>query len=248
MAGHSKWANRKHRKERQDAKKGKVFSKMAREITLAARQGGDLDTNNRLRLAVEKAKELGVPNENIDRAIKRGTGELGGADYEELMYEGYGPGGVALLLDIATDNRNRTAGDVRFIFSKYGGNMAESGAVAWMFERKGTLTIDKSEELDADELMLNALEAGAEDIKEDEESFTVIASPQDIAGVAQGLVAMGIDVSTTDITMLPTNEVTVGGKDAEKLMVLLDALEDHDDVQDVYGNFVFDEETLASME
>ncbi len=248
MAGHSKWANRKHRKERQDAKKGKVFSKMAREITLAARQGGDLDTNNRLRLAVEKAKELGVPNENIDRAIKRGTGELGGADYEELMYEGYGPGGVALLLDIATDNRNRTAGDVRFIFSKYGGNMAESGAVAWMFERKGTITIDKSEALDADELMLNALEAGAEDIKEDEENFTVIASPQDIAGVAEGLAAMGIDVSTTDITMLPTNEVTVGGKDAEKLMVLLDALEDHDDVQDIYGNFVFDEETLASME
>lgn len=249
VAGHSKWANRKHRKERQDAKKGKVFSKMAREIIIAARQGGgNPDTNARLRLAVDKAKAMRVPMENIERAIQRGAGGGDEAALEELIYEGYGPGGVAVLLEIMTDNRNRTAGEIRHLFAKHGGNLGESGCVAWMFERKGLLSADAGENgLDEDRAMEIALEAGAEDVKEEDGIFSIYTSPEDFEAVKRAVEARGVKLENAELTYVPKTEVRVEGKEAQQLLRLLDALEDHDDVQDVHANFLMDDAEMAEV-
>ncbi|MFS8569736.1 MAG: YebC/PmpR family DNA-binding transcriptional regulator [Thermaerobacter sp.] len=250
MAGHSQWANRKHRKARQDAKKGKIFSKMAREITMAARMGGgDPDINPRLRAALEKARQFGVPNENIERAIKRGTGELEGAAYEELMYEGYGPGGVALMVRVVTDNRNRAAGEIRHIFSKHGGSLGEKGSVAWQFERKGLITIDRaSAGVDEETLMMAALEADAEDVRVEGDVYEIITAPEALEAVRQSLEAAGVtQFNTADVTLLPQTQVRLEGREAEQLLRLLDALEEHDDVQEVYGNYDIAEEVMAAF-
>jgi YebC/PmpR family DNA-binding regulatory protein len=246
MAGHSKWANIKHRKARVDAQKGKIFTKLAREIIVAAKEGGgDPETNFSLRLAVQKAREANMPSDNIQRAIKRGTGELGGSQFESVTYEGYGPGGVALMLDINTDNRNRTAGDIRYIMSKQGGSLGESGCVSWMFKRKGYLSVEKSRGLDADELMLLALEAGAEDIREEEGFLEILTAPEEMENVREALTGSGISVTVAEVSLLPETEVTVEDKEvAEKLMILVEALEDHDDVQNVYANFNIPDELL----
>ena len=251
MAGHSQWANRKHRKARQDAKKGKIFSKMAREITMAARQGGsDPEVNARLRLAIDRARQFGVPNENIERAIKRGAGELQGEDYEELIYEGYGPGGVALMLSVVTDNRNRSAGELRHLFSRYGGNLGEAGCVSWMFERKGLLVIDRDDTtVPEDDLLLTAVEAGAEDFKSTDEAYQIITAPDDFETVRDALRRAGVtSFAVAEITQLPQSQVPVAGKEAQQLLRLLDALEDHDDVQEIYGNYEIAEEALAAYE
>ena len=247
MAGHSKWANRKHRKERQDAKKGKIFSKMAKEITVAVKEGGpDPEANARLRLAIEKAKAFSVPAENIERAIQRGSGGQDSDNYEELIYEGYGPGGSAIMLQILTDNRNRTAAEIRHIFSRNGGNLGETGCVAWMFKRKGLLVIDRqAQSLSEEDLLLLAAEAGAEDVKTEEEVFEIYTSVDDLESVRRSLEeGSAIQFADVELTMVPNNEVEVQGKEAEQLLRLLDALEDHDDVQEVYHNASISEEAL----
>lgn len=249
MAGHSQWANRKHRKARQDAKKGKIFSKMAREITVAARHGGDPATNTQLRLAIERARQFSVPAENIERAIKRGTGELSGQDYSEVIYEGFGPGGVAIMLRILTDNRNRTAAEIRHLFSRYGGGLGESGSVAWLFNRCGLIVVDGSQVDDPDELLLVAMEAGADDLRAAGDNYEIITEPDKLEAVKSALAEAGFpEPVTAEVTYLPTTQTAVAGKEAEQLLRLLDALEDHDDVQDVYANFDMAEEILAAFD
>ncbi|HHW42922.1 YebC/PmpR family DNA-binding transcriptional regulator [Desulfofundulus thermobenzoicus] len=242
MSGHSKWSTIKRKKAKVDAQRGKIFTRLAREIIVAARQGGgDPDANPRLKAAIQRAKEANIPNENIQRAIQKGTGELGGANYEEIVYEGYGPGGVAVMLEIMTDNRNRTAGEIRHLFSRYGGNLGESGCVSWMFEKKGLIVVDR-DGLDEDELMLAALEAGAEDMRTEDESFEIITAPAEFEQVRSALVEKGIPVSEAEVTMVPQSTVKLTGKEAEQMMRLMDALEDHDDVQEVYANFELEED------
>ncbi|ADU50959.1 protein of unknown function DUF28 [Thermaerobacter marianensis DSM 12885] len=246
MAGHSKWANRKHRKARQDAKRGKIFSKLSREIITAVRQGGgDPAANPRLRLALERARQFSMPAENVERAIKRGLGESDADNYEELIYEGYGPGGVALMLEILTDNRNRSASEIRHIFAKHGGNLGESGCVAWMFDRKGVITVPVPGAPAEDDLLLLALEAGAEDLKQEEGAFVVYTDPDDLHRVREALEKAGVPVEDAALRMVPKTEVKVEGKEAEQLLRLLDALEDHDDVQEIYGNFELPDEMLV---
>ncbi|MFS8639361.1 MAG: YebC/PmpR family DNA-binding transcriptional regulator [Symbiobacteriaceae bacterium] len=247
MAGHSKWANRKHRKARQDAKKGKIFSKLSREIITAVRQGGgDPDANPRLRLALERARQYSMPAENVERAIKRGLGELEtGEEYEELIYEGYGPGGVALMLEILTDNRNRSAGEIRHIFAKHGGNLGESGCVAWMFDRKGVITVAGDSLPSEDDLLLIAVEAGAEDMKREDDAYIIYTNPDDLHDVREALEKAGVPVQNAELRMIPKTEVRVEGKEAEQLLRLLDALEEHDDVQEIYGNFELPDELLV---
>lgn len=250
MAGHSKWENIKRRKARVDAQKGKIFTKLAREIIVAAKEGGaDLDANFRLRLAVQKAREANMPNENINRAIQKGSGEGDALNLEQLYYEGYGPGGVAVLLEMMTDNRNRTAAEIRHIFSRRGGNMGESGCVAWMFERKGYLSIDKQEGLPSeDDLMLLALEAGAEDFKDEDSSYVIITSPEDFETIKDKFVEQGLDLTTTEITMLPTTTVRIEeAEEASKVLALLEALEEHDEVQNAYANFDIPEEIMQAL-
>ncbi len=246
MAGHSKWANIKHRKARMDAQKGKIFTKVAREIIVAAKDGGgDPESNFALRLAVQKAREANMPNDNIMRAIKRGTGELGGSSFESFTYEGYGPGGVALMLDINTDNRNRAAADIRYLLSKHGGSLGESGCVSWMFKRKGYISVEMSKGLDEDELILLALEAGAEDIQEDGKSLEITTAPEDMEKVKEALEGSGISVALAEVSMFPETEVAIQDKEvAGKLMKLVDALEDHEDVQNVHANFNIPDELL----
>ncbi|MFO7941802.1 MAG: YebC/PmpR family DNA-binding transcriptional regulator [Bacillota bacterium] len=244
MAGHSQWANRKHRKARQDAKKGAIFSKMAKKISVAAREGGgDPEANSVLRVMIDEAKQLGVPNDNIDRAIKRGTGELDSITYQQFQYEGYGPGGAALLLDIVSDNRNRTASEIRHIFSKYGGNLGESGCVAWMFSRKGRITI-AGDDIDEDELFLAAAEAGAEDLEPVDDGYVVVVPPEDLEGARSALAEAGYEVKSATLVYDTDNKVQVEGKDAEKLLQMLDALEDHEDVQEVFSNFEISDELV----
>lgn len=248
MAGHSKWDNIKHKKAKEDARRGKLFTKMARLITVAAREGGpDPRTNFRLRLAIDKARSYNVPNENIERAIKRAVGGTEGDAYEELIYEGYGPGGVAVMLQIMTDNRNRTAADIRHLFSKYGGNLGESGCVAWMFERKGEIRVN-AEGVDEDELMMAAVEAGAEDVEVSDGVYTIWTEPESYQSVQEALSAGGWTIESAGITMRPKNTVSVEGENAKKLLALLDALEDHDDVQDVYANLDISEEALQAIQ
>jgi len=250
MSGHSKWANIKHKKARADAQKGKVFTKLAREIIVAARQGGgDVDSNFRLKIAVQKAKENNMPNDNIQRAIQRGTGNLEGQDYEEVIYEGYGPGGTALLVEVLTDNRNRTAADIRHIFSKGGGSLGESGCVAWMFQRKGYIVVKKENAGDEEELMLQLLDAGAEDIKEDDQFFEVITAPEDFEHAKQALEEAGITQESAEITMLPQTTVPIQDVgEARKVIKLVEALEDNEDVQNVYSNFEIPDSLLAEIE
>jgi len=238
MAGHSKWANIKRKKAKVDAQRGKIFTRIAKEIIVAAKNGGgDPEANLQLKNAIQKAKEANIPNDNIQRAIMRGTGELEGANYEEVTYEGYGPGGVAVLLDILTDNRNRTAGEIRHYFSKYGGNLGESGCVSWMFEKQGIIIVKKDIGQSEDDLMLMALEAGADDLKAEEEVFEITCSPESLPEVRRYLEDNGIPVEEAEVTMVPQNSVKLEGKNAELMNKLIDLLEDHDDVQEVYTNF-----------
>ncbi|MEW6218772.1 MAG: YebC/PmpR family DNA-binding transcriptional regulator [Thermodesulfobacteriota bacterium] len=245
MSGHSKWSTIKRKKGAIDAKRGRIFTRLIREITVAARAGGGDPTGNpRLRAAVLEAKTENMPKENIDRAIKRGTGELDGAVYEEITYEGYGPGGVAVLVETMTDNRNRTVADVRHFFSKHGGNLGEFGCVGWMFDHKGSLLVDKAT-ISEEELMDRALEAGAEDVREDDDGFTVITAPDDFSSVKEALEAAGVRFLETAVTMIPKNTVPISDeKVAKQLVKLLDALEDYDDVQKVHANCDIPDELL----
>lgn len=236
MAGHSKWANIKHKKARQDASRGKVFTKIAREIIVAVRQGGgaDPDANMRLRIALNKARAANMPNDNINRAISRAVGSSDGDNLEEITYEGYGPGGVAILLDIMTDNRNRTASEIRYIFSRKGGNLGETGCVAWMFKRKGQIFVDKAScTLDEEELMLTALESGAEDVRDAGQVWEIITSPESLEDVRKTLESNGIDLEAAEVTMLPDNLID----GPPEVLNLVEALDEHDDVQNVYTNW-----------
>jgi YebC/PmpR family DNA-binding regulatory protein len=240
VAGHSKWANIKRRKARVDAQKGKIFTKLAREIIVAAREGGDdIETNFSLRLAVQKARENNMPNDNIQRAIQRGSVGLEGESYDQVNYEGYAPGGVAVLLEALTDNRNRTVAEVRHLFSRYGGSLGESGCVAWMFERKGLFIVKKEGlKISEDDLMLIALEAGAEDIKEEDDTYSIITSPELFEEVKDYLQKEKIAFESAEVTMLPQNTVEIDNPDeVRRILDLMEALEDNDDIQNVYANF-----------
>ena len=247
MAGHSKWANIKHRKGAQDAKRGKAFTKIIKEITVATRiGGGDPDGNPRLRAALDKARQANMPRDNIDRAIKKGLGDLDGVNYEEGIFEGYGPGGVAVIVEFMTDNRIRTVADVRHTFTKYGGNLGVSGSVAFLFERKGLISFPTS--VDFEKLFEAALEAGAEDVKDEGDAFEVITDPADFMEVRDALVAAGLQFETAEVTMLPQTQVQLAGKQAESMLKLMDKLEDNDDVQNVYANFDIADDELAKFE
>ncbi len=244
MAGHSKWANIRHRKAAQDAKRGKIYTKLAREITVAAREGGgDPESNPRLRAAIERARKFNMPKENIERAIKRGTGEIAGEAYEEVTYEGYGPGGVAIIVKCLTDNRNRTASEVRHAFSKHGGNLGTSGCVSYLFERKGVITVS-AENFDEDTVMMAAIEAGADDVVREDDKFLVYTEPSALEDVRKGLVDAGVVVEDAKLDMIPTTTTRVEGETAQKVLKLLMALEDLDDVQEVYSNFDMPEEVI----
>lgn len=250
MAGHSKWATIKRKKEATDAKRAGIFTKVTREIIVAAKAGGgDPDNNFRLRLAILKAKSVNMPNDNIQRAIKRGIGETESEQFEEIYYEGYGPGGAALLVQVLTDNRNRTASDMRYIFSRNSGNLGEAGCVGWMFSQKGLVTIEaetagKSE----DELFEMAIEAGAEDLKNNDETFEVYTEPGQLEAVRKYFETNNIPVKEAGLTMIPTNTVEVNGEQAEQLLKLVDALEDNDDVQNVYSNFDIPDSVMEEIQ
>lgn len=247
MSGHSKWANIKHKKAAVDAKRGKIFTKLIRELTVAAKHGGgDPEANPRLRTAVSAAKNANMPNDTIDRAIKRGTQELGGDDFHELMYEGYGPGGSAVLVQTLTDNKNRTVADVRRIFTKHGGSLGENGCVAWMFHMKGRIGFDKAS-VDEDQIFEIALEAGADDVTTEDNELVVITPPEAFEDVKSAIDAVGLNYESAVITMIPENSVKIDGKEAEHMLRLMEALEDSDDVQNVYSNFDVPEELIESM-
>jgi len=244
MAGHSKWANIKHRKGAQDAKRGKIFTKIIKEITIAARLGGgDLDANPRLRKAVSNGNSNNLPIDNITRAIKKGTGELEGVSYEEVTYEGYGPGGVAIMMDIITDNKNRTVAEVRHLLSKYGGNLGETGSVAWVFDKKGQIILD-SNSGDEDVVFEAALEAGADDFEAEDGFYTVTTDPTSLMDVRDTLEKAGYEIRSTEIEMVPKTLQKLEGKEAQSTLKLMDALEDNDDITKLYSNFDVDEEAL----
>ena len=244
MAGHSKWANIKHRKGAQDAKRGKIFTKIIKEITIAARLGGgDLDANPRLRKAVSNGKSNNLPIDNITRAIKKGTGELEGVSYEEVTYEGYGPGGVAIMMDIITDNKNRTVAEVRHLLSKYGGNLGETGSVAWVFDKKGQIILD-SNSGDEDVVFEAALEAGADDFEAEDGFYTVTTDATSLMDVRDTLEKAGYEIRSTEIEMVPKTLQKLEGKEAQSTLKLMDALEDNDDITKLYSNFDVDEEAL----
>ncbi|MFN8000136.1 MAG: YebC/PmpR family DNA-binding transcriptional regulator [Acidobacteriota bacterium] len=246
MSGHSKWHTIKHKKGALDAKRGKLFTKLIKELTIAARTGGggDPTTNARLRKAVSDAKAANMPNDTIDRAVKRGTGELEGAAYEEITYEGYGPGGVAVLVNTTTDNRNRTVSEIRHLFSKNGGNLGESGSVAWMFNKKGQIIIDAAVKGE-DEMMEIALEAGADDMQNDGETYQILTAPEDFHAILDAIKAKGIEPLSAEVAMIPQNTIKLEGGQVGQMLKLYDALDDHDDVQNVYANFEMDD---AAME
>ncbi len=246
MSGHSKWATIKHKKAATDAKRGKTFTRIIKEITIAARSGGDPDGNPRLRSAVLAAKAASMPSDNIKKAIMRGTGEIEGGQIDEVMFEGYGPGGAAVLVNVATDNRNRTVSELRHAFSKNGGNLGEQGSVAWMFERKSQIFVagDKASE---DQLMSVALEAGGDDLRQEGESWEILSAPEAHEAVQKALEAAGIPVLEASIAMVPKNLVKLEGKSAAGMLRLNDALEEHEDVQNVYSNFDIDEKELESL-
>jgi YebC/PmpR family DNA-binding regulatory protein len=246
MSGHSKWATIKHKKGALDAKRGKLFTRVIKEIMIAARNGGDPDGNPRLRSAITAAKAVSMPADNIKRAIMRGTGELEGGQIDEIMFEGYGPGGAAVLVNVATDNRNRTVSDIRHMFSKNGGNLGEQGSVAWMFERKSQIVID-GEKISEDQLMSLVLDAGADDLKDDGGSWVVLSPPDRHEAVLEVVQKAGLATESAEIAMVPKNLIRLEGKNASGMLRLSEALEDHDDVQSVYSNFDVDEKELEAL-
>ncbi len=247
MSGHSKWATIKRKKGAEDARRGKIFTKFIREITVAARQGGgEARGNPRRRAVIEKAKQANMPQDNIARAIKKGTGDLEGITYEEITYEGYGPAGVALMFNVLTDNKNRTLSELRHILNRNGGNLGEGGCVAWVFSKKGILRFDKKQ-MAEDALMDAALEAGAEDIKDEEETFEVITEPAAYESVKSSLEKKGLKPLESEVTMIPQNFIKLAGDDAGKMIRLMEALEDHDDVQNVYANFDIPKDVMEKI-
>lgn len=248
MSGHSKWSTIKRKKGANDAKRGKIFTRLIKEITVAARQGGgDPEGNPRLRSAIATAKTENMPKDNIARAIQKGTGELAGEIYDEILYEGYGPGGAAVLVECMTDNRNRTVADVRHYFAKSNGNLGESGCVAWMFEKKGLILVDK-EGVSEEELMDMALEAGADDVVEEESEFQILTAPEDFEDVRESLEKSGVSFLDASISMVPKNTVDVTDeKHAKAILKLMESLEDHDDVQNVYSNFDIDDDLMEQL-
>jgi YebC/PmpR family DNA-binding regulatory protein len=237
MSGHSKWSSIKHKKAAKDAKKGRLFTKLIKEITVAARMGGgDINANPRLRTAVMAAKAASMPAGNIERAIKKGTGELEGVTYEEIYYEGYGPGGTAIMVQVLTDNKNRTVQEIRRLFAKHGGNLGENGCVAWMFDKKGMITVDKVR-IEEDRLISLALEGGAEDVREEDSLFEIITQPENFETVREALERAKVPMTSAQVTMVPKSTVTLVGDKAEQTLQLTEELEDHDDVQTVAANF-----------
>jgi YebC/PmpR family DNA-binding regulatory protein len=247
MAGHSKWANIKFRKERQDAKKGKVFTKIIKEITIAARSGGgDLETNPRLRTAIQNAKAANMPMKNIENAVMKGTGELPGIVYEEVVYEGYGPAGVAMYIECTTDNKNRTVSEIRHLLSKYGGNLGESGCVAWMFDKKGIIQVPQKN-YNEEELMLLAIDVGAEEFKAEDEYFEIYTNYEALDEVNSKLTDQGIKIESAEITFIPQTTVELEEKPAEQMLKLMEALDENDDIQNVYANFDIDEKMMENI-
>ena len=246
MSGHSKWATIKHKKGALDAKRGKIFTRLIKEISMAAKSGGDPDKNPRLRTAIQAAKAENMPADNIKRAVQRGTGELPGATYEEFSLEGYGPGGVAVLVEISSDNRNRTVSEIRHVFGKNGGNMAEAGAVSWMFHKKGDIVIPKSIAKE-DDLMNIVLEAGGEDLKDDGENWEIVTEPSSYEGVLEAVKKASITPASSSVTMVPQNYIKLEGSNAHTMIRLIEALEDHDDVQHVHANFDIDQKVLEEV-
>jgi YebC/PmpR family DNA-binding regulatory protein len=246
MGGHSHWATTKRHKAAVDAKRGKIFTRIIRELTIAARQGGDPDGNPRLRLAIAKAKDANMPGDTLKKAIQRGTGELPGVSYEEFTLEGYGPGGTALLLEITSDNRNRTVAEIRSLLTKNGGNMAEAGAVSWQFHKKGLIVVEKGK-VDEDRLLSLGLEAGAEDVKVDEKTFEVITDPHDFEQVKKALTDAKVESSLAEVTFVPQNYVKLEEKSAEQMLKLMEILDEHDDVQKVHANFDIPDEIMEKV-
>ncbi len=246
MSGHSKWATIKHKKAALDAKRGKVFTRIIKEISIAARSGGDPDANPRLRTAIAAAKAVSMPQDNIKRAVMRGTGELEGVTFEEIMFEGYGPGGAAVLVLTATDNRNRTVSEIRHMFSKHNGNLGEQGSVGWMFERKSQILVEK-EKASEDKLMDIALEAGADDLRDDGDHWSVLSAPDSHEAVLNAIHAAGIETVSAEIAMVPKNLVKLEGKNAAGMLKLNEALEEHEDVQNVWSNFDIDEAEMEAL-
>lgn len=247
MSGHSKWATIKHKKAATDAKRGKAFTKLIREITIAARAGGaDPDSNPRLRTAIAAAKAENMPNENVTRAVQRGTGQLEGEQFEEVYFEGYGPGGVGVLVQVVTSNRNRVVSEIRHLLSKYGGNLAEAGSVGWMFHRKGEIVVPK-EQANEDKLLGIVLDAGAEDVRDDGLAWEVVTPPEMFEAVREALVAAGVKPASAELAMVPQNYIKLTGAPAQQMLKLVEALEDHDDVQHVYANFDIDEREIQAV-
>ncbi len=247
MSGHSKWSTIKHKKAITDARRGKLFTKLIRELTSAARAGGgDPESNPRLRTAISTARGANMPADTIQRAVKKGTGELPGEVYEEVIYEGYGAGGVAVLVDILTDNKNRTVAEVRHLFTKHGGNLGENGCVAWMFERKGFISVDVAE-IEEDDLLEIVLEAGGDDLRVEDEVYEIYTAPEAFEDVRQALDAHDLKFGVAEITMLPQNTVQIEGKQAEQVLRFMDALDDHDDVVKAYANFDISDEVMAGL-
>jgi len=245
MSGHSKWHTIKHKKAAVDAKRGRVFTRIIKELTVAARLGGgDPDGNPRLRTVLLAAKAANMPKDNIEKAIKKGTGELPGVSYEEITYEGYGPGGVAVYVQAVTDNRNRTLPEIRHLFSKYGGNLGESNCVGWMFEKKGYIVVAKGHGSEED-LLEVVLEAGGDDVRDDGENWEVLTPPDSLEVVREALTGRGLSVSTAEVSMVPKNTVKLEGKKAQQLMTMMEALEEHDDVQNVWANFDIDDAEIS---
>ncbi|HSF19837.1 MAG TPA: YebC/PmpR family DNA-binding transcriptional regulator [Vicinamibacteria bacterium] len=246
MSGHSKWHSIKHKKAAADAKRGKAFTSIIKEITVAARiGGGDPSFNPRLRLAVDKAKAENMPKDNIERAIKKGTGELEGYNLEEVQYEGYGPGGVAVLIEATTDNRNRTVGEVRHLFSKYGGNLGESGSVHWLFDKKGYLVVERKD-IGEEALLETVLEAGGDDVKEDGSSWEIYTSPESFEAVREALKSKNVRIAAEELSMVPKSSVKLQGRQAQQMLKLMDALEEHDDLTQVWANFDIEEAEIEA--
>ena len=246
MSGHSKWATIKHKKAALDSKRGKIFTRVIKEIMIAARSGGDPDGNPRLRTAILAAKAVSMPNDNIKRAIMRGTGELEGGQIDEIMFEGYGPGGAAVLVSVATDNRNRTVSDIRHVFSKNGGNMGEQGSVAWMFDRKSQILIEHDKATE-DQLMNLVLESGADDLRDDGENWEILSAPEMHFAIVDAVQKAGIPTVSAEIAMIPKNLMKLEGKNAAAMLRLSEVLEEHDDVQNVYSNFDVDEKEIEAL-
>jgi YebC/PmpR family DNA-binding regulatory protein len=246
MSGHSKWHTIKHKKGAADAKRGKIFTRLIKELTVAARGGGgDPDMNPRLRTIIAEAKAANMPRENIERAIRRGTGEEPGVSYEEIMYEGYGPGGVALMIQTLTDNKNRTVGEIRFILGKHNGNLAAENSVAWMFSRKGQIVVEKSK-TDEDKLLNAALDAGADDMNDDGEAWEIVSAPEKFEAVRDAIKALGVEVANAEVAMIPQNYIKLQGKEAQQMLRLFEAIDDQDDVQHVWANFDIEEKEIEA--